>query len=167
MRVAVVPQANDAAHPSKLLLVAQSHLFFTLTVFSIFIHNASLYSSFGFPPALATHNPAGGAQPIIIGFMLFQFVLTPLDTVVKFGMNSITRAYEYQADEFAVELDKREELKNALIKLHRDNLSSPHNDSWYSAYNHSHPTLPERIRAIDAYVPRKNLKLQTAEKKDL
>jgi STE24 endopeptidase len=99
--------------------------------------------------------------------MLFQFVLTPLDTVVKFGMNSITRAYEYQADEFAVELDKREELKNALIKLHRDNLSSPHNDPLYSAYNHSHPTLPERIRAIDAYVPKRNLKLKGEGKKEL
>lgn len=29
--------------------------------------------------------------------MLFQMVLEPLDTVVKFGMNAMTRKYEYQA----------------------------------------------------------------------
>jgi STE24 endopeptidase len=81
------------AHPTKLLLIAQSHLLFTLTVFSLFIHNKSLFASFGFDPRLATTSP----QPILIGFMLFQLVLDPLDTVLKFGLNALTRRYEYQA----------------------------------------------------------------------
>jgi STE24 endopeptidase len=38
-----------------------------------------------------------------------------------------------------------------LIKLHIDNLSSPHNDRLYSLYHHSHPTLPERLVAMDEY----------------
>jgi STE24 endopeptidase len=92
--------------------------------------------------------------------MLYQMVFEPLDTVVKFLMNAQTRKYEYQADEFAAELEKKEELKEALIKLHVDNLSSPHNDPIYSAYHHSHPTLPERLRAMDEYRPRRNLRLK-------
>lgn len=134
-------------HPTKLLLIAQSHLLFTLTVFSIFIHNQSLFASFGFDPRLATASP----QPIVIGFMLFQLVLDPLDTVVKFLLNALTRKYEYQADEFAVKLDKKDPLASALIKLHIDNLSSPHNDRLYSLYHHSHPTLPERLVAMEEY----------------
>lgn len=58
-----------------------------------------------------------------------------------------------QKDEFGVELDKKEDLKSSLIKLHVDNLSSPHNDELYSMYHHSHPTLPERLRAMDKYRP--------------
>jgi len=38
--------------------------------------------------------------------MLFQLVLDPLDTVVKFLLNALTRKYEYQAgmlDRFIIE----------------------------------------------------------------
>ena len=66
-------------------------------------------------------------------------------------MNSRTRKYEYQADAFAVQLGTKADLKTALIKLHVENLSSPHSDKLYSMYHHSHPTLPERLRAMDEY----------------
>ncbi len=80
------------AHPTKLLAIGQLHMLFVLTVFSIFLHNRSLFASFGFDPRLT--NSTGG---IIIGFMLFQMILEPLDTLVKFLMNAQTRKYEYQA----------------------------------------------------------------------
>jgi len=35
-----------------------------------------------------------------------------------------------------------------------DNLSTPHNDWLYSMYHHSHPTLPERLQAMDVYEKR-------------
>lgn len=54
----------------------------------------------------------------------------------------------------------KDDLKEALIKLHKNNLSSPHNDPLYSAYHHSHPTLPERLRAMDSYKPSSGLKLR-------
>lgn len=50
-----------------------------------------------------------------------------------------------------MKLDKKDALASALIKLHIDNLSSPHNDRLYSLYHHSHPTLPERLVAMDEY----------------
>lgn len=90
---------NDPAHPTKLLLIAQTHLLFTLTAFSVFIHNQSLFRSFHFDPRLAISSPTGGPQPIVIGFMLYQMVLGPMDAIVQVLMNKQTRAYEYQAGE--------------------------------------------------------------------
>ena len=69
-------------------------------------------------------------------------------------------------DEFAIKLDKKDDLAAALIKLHIDNLSSPHNDKLYSMYHHSHPTLPERLVAMDEYVREKPQSLEGV-KKDL
>ncbi|KAK8846643.1 hypothetical protein IAR55_005730 [Kwoniella newhampshirensis] len=144
------------AHPTKLLLITQLHLLLTLTIFSIFINNKALYSSFGFDPSLAVTAP----QPICIGFVLFQLVLEPTDALVKFLLHAETRRMEYQADEFAVQLGKKKDLASALIKLHVTNLSSPHSDWLYSMYHHSHPTLPERLNAMDAYKGGKPLELK-------
>jgi len=132
-------------------MIAQGHMLFTLIIFSIFIHNKALFAAFRFDPRLAVSSPVGGPQPIIIGFMLYQMLFEPLDMFVKFGLNATTRRYEYQADEFAVRLGHKKDLSAALIKLHIDNLSSPHADWLYSMYHHSHPTLPERLRAMDEY----------------
>lgn len=68
-------------------------------------------------------------------------------------------------DAFAVRLGFRKELGDALIKLHVNNLSSPHSDKLYSAYHHSHPTLPERLRAMDEYTGASWLKLSPKAKK--
>ncbi|OXG22415.1 STE24 endopeptidase [Cryptococcus neoformans Tu259-1] len=148
------------SHPTKLLFGTQIHLFLTLLVFSVFINNQSLYAAFGFNPELATAAP----QPFCIGFILFQLVLEPTDAFVKFLMHAQTRKYEYQADEFAVNLGKKPDLASALIKLHVTNLSSPHSDWLYSMYHHSHPTLPERLSAMDRFESNKG---KVEGKKDL
>ena len=67
-------------------------------------------------------------------------------------------------DEFAIKLDKKDDLAAALIKLHIDNLSSPHNDKLYSMYHHSHPTLPERLVAMDEYAREGSQPLEGAKK---
>lgn len=84
-------------HPTKLLALAELQLFITFTLFSIFIHNKALYSSFGFDPRLATTSPGGGVQPFLIGLQLFTMLQDPIGLVEKFVMNSQTRRYEYQA----------------------------------------------------------------------
>ncbi|AAW42768.1 hypothetical protein CNBD1440 [Cryptococcus deneoformans B-3501A] len=148
------------SHPTKLLFGTQIHLFLTLLVFSVFINNQSLYAAFGFNPELAIAAP----QPFCIGFILFQLVLEPTDAFVKFLMHAQTRKYEYQADEFAVNLGKKPDLASALIKLHVTNLSSPHSDWLYSMYHHSHPTLPERLSAMERFESNKG---EVEGKKDL
>ena len=65
-------------------------------------------------------------------------------------MIQLSRRYEYQADAFAVMLNRGKALKAALTKLFKDNLAFPIADPLYSALTHSHPTFLERMRAIDA-----------------
>lgn len=61
----------------------------------------------------------------------------------------IMRRFEFQADKLAVELGYSEPLKKALIKLQKDNLQYPLYDKLFSAWNHSHPPILERLSAID------------------
>lgn len=78
--------------------------------------------------------------------------MKPLDAAMEFVMNLISRTYEYQADEYAAKQGLSEDLKTALVNLHKENLSSLVVDGLYSAKEYNHPTLGERISAIDKYV---------------
>jgi STE24 endopeptidase len=113
-------------------------MFYIFALFSVFIDNSSLYSSFGFHK---TH-------PIIIGFILFSDALAPMDTVVKLLMNILSRKFEFEADEFAVQLGYKKELAKSLIKLQIQNLSTMDADWMYASYHYSHPILPERLSAL-------------------
>ena len=42
-------------------------------------------------------------------------------------------------------------LGRALVQLHVKNLSTVWVDWLYSAYHHSHPTLTERLKALEKY----------------
>jgi len=142
-------------HPTKMLLVSQVHIFTILALFPAFRHAPPLLRSFGFPEEVAA-NP-----PPIIAFLLFQMVLTPLEAIVSMALNAVSRRFEYQADRFACELqtklksedmnDMGARLGRALIALHVENLSTVWVDWLYSAYHHSHPTLTERLRALETY----------------
>lgn len=63
-------------------------------------------------------------------------------------MSIISRRFEFQADNFAKNLNFRSELISALIKLNKDNLSFPVYDWLYSALIHSHPPILDRIDAL-------------------
>ncbi|KAA1475322.1 hypothetical protein DENSPDRAFT_932277 [Dentipellis sp. KUC8613] len=142
-------------HPTKLLLVSQVHIFTILALFPAFLHAPPLLRSFGFPEEVAA-NP-----PPIIAFLLFQMVLTPLEAIVSMALNAVSRKFEYEADRFATELQGRlkaddmsdmgARLGRALITLHVENLSTVWVDWLYSAYHHSHPTLTERLKALEGY----------------
>lgn len=128
------------SHTTKALVIAQGHLFAIFSLFSIFTHNKSLFNSFGFH----------AQQPIIIGFLLFNDIFQPLDTLMSFVMHLVSRKNEYEADEYAVKLGYADSLKKALIGLNIENLSCPVSDWLFSAFHHSHPTLMERLTFIEA-----------------
>lgn len=66
-----------------------------------------------------------------------------------FLMHVLSRKFEFEADEFSVQLGYGRDLKGALMKLNKDNLSFPITDPLYSAWHHSHPPLLQRLHAID------------------
>lgn len=62
----------------------------------------------------------------------------------------LSRRHEYEADRYSVRLARAPEaLKRALVRLNGENLSNLHPHPWYSAWHYSHPTLVERLAAID------------------
>lgn len=119
----------------QLLLLAQ---FLLLTV----VRGApGLYEAFGFAP---------GERPALVALVLFGYLSTPLDEVVQFGANAVSRRFEFQADRFAVRLGKGQHLRGALLHLEEKNKSALNVDPLYSAMFYSHPPLVERLAAIDS-----------------
>jgi len=142
-------------HPTKLLIVSQVHIFGILALFPAFIRAPRFLQAFDFSAEVAARTPT------IPSFILFQMILMPMEAVIGMGMNAISRRFEFQADKFACELQhklKSEDMKDmgdrlgkALITLHVENLSTVWVDWLYSAYHHSHPTLTERLKALEGY----------------
>ncbi|EGF77279.1 hypothetical protein BATDEDRAFT_17759 [Batrachochytrium dendrobatidis JAM81] len=124
-------------HIWKRLIVIQSHLFVLFYLFSKVITLDSIYTSFGFD-----------SKPIIIGFLLFQFIFTPVESVMGFIMNLISRHDEFQADAYAKNRNYATDLKNGLIKIHLKNSSNLNPDKLYSIWHYSHPPLVERLSAL-------------------
>mmetsp|Transcript_10212 Transcript_10212/g.37560 ORF Transcript_10212/g.37560 Transcript_10212/m.37560 type:complete len:432 (+) Transcript_10212:144-1439(+) len=113
---------------------------FTLLQFSGFAYvkgSAAIARSFGFH-----------TSPEIIAFELFQLVIKPVGAAIQFGFHFLSRMFEYQADAFAAAQGYASELCSGLLRLQKENLSAMNNDWLYSTYYHSHPTLPERLAAI-------------------
>ncbi|KAF8510125.1 peptidase family M48-domain-containing protein [Hysterangium stoloniferum] len=143
-------------HPSQLMLVSQLHIFSILAIFPPFLHSPPLLRSFDFAAS------AAAKPPILVSFLLFQMILTPLETFVGIGMNFISRKFEWEADAFACELHEKvpgianvanmgERLGKALTTIHIENLSTVWVDWLFSAVHHSHPTLTERLKALEEH----------------
>lgn len=127
-------------HVTKNIVIMQVQLFLIFVVFSYLFTLSPLYEAVGF------HD---GTMPILVGFLVIvMYVLAPYNFVISIAMTILSRRFEYQADEFAQKLGYAEDLGNSLIKLHIDNLGFPVYDEWYSAWNHSHPTLLQRLEKL-------------------
>jgi STE24 endopeptidase len=127
-------------HVQKRLLLGLAASLLGLWVLSLLAAWPPLFQAFGFAApswhaALALFALGGGA---------FTFFLAPLGSW-------LSRRHEYQADRFSVRLARAPgALGSALVKLNRENLSNLHPHPWYSRWHYTHPTLLERLAAIEA-----------------
>lgn len=127
-------------HVTKNIFFMQFHLLLIFASFSYLFTFDPLYQAVGFRV---------GERPVLIGlFLIVSYVLGPYNALINFFMTIISRAFEYQADAFAKGLGYSKELCEALIKLNIDNLGFPVYDWMYSAWNHSHPTLLQRLARL-------------------
>ncbi|XP_313769.5 CAAX prenyl protease 1 homolog [Anopheles gambiae] len=127
-------------HVAKNIVIMQLQMFLIFLAFSKLFTYGPLYEAVGLP---------AGEKPILIGFMVIvMYVLAPYNTMISLAMTIMSRRFEYQADGFAQELGYADELGNALIKLQLDNLGFPVYDWMYSAWNHSHPTVLQRLERL-------------------
>ncbi|KAJ6818164.1 CAAX prenyl protease 1-like protein [Iris pallida] len=125
-------------HTMYSFLAVQVLTFLQFGGYTLVRNSKDLFQSFGFE-----------TQPILIGLIIFQHTVLPLQHLVSFGLNLVSRAFEFQADAFAKKLGYCKALRAGLVKLQEENLSAMNTDPWYSAYHYSHPPLVERLYALD------------------
>ncbi|KAH8328892.1 hypothetical protein KR074_009902 [Drosophila pseudoananassae] len=136
-------------HVTKNIIIMQIHLFLMFLVFGNVFKYPPFYVAMGFQP---------GTRPILVGLLIvFTYVLAPYNALMNFAMTILSRRFEYQADEFAFQLGFAEQLGRALIKLNVDNLGFPVYDWLYSTWNHSHPTLLQRMGRLQELKANKKL----------
>jgi STE24 endopeptidase len=108
-------------------------------ILSLLLAYLPLYQAFGF------HHTSYQALLVLLAFCSgpFTFFLKPIGSIWS-------RRHEYEADRFAVEgMGGGAAMKSALLRLTRDNLSNLTPHPLYSFYHYSHPTIAERLAAID------------------
>jgi STE24 endopeptidase len=85
------------------------------------------------------------SSSIIVLFLLFSpilsFFLMPL-------ISLISRHNEYAADEFGSDLQSKEDLVNALLKLANENKSFPLSHPLFVFFYYSHPPLVQRLKEL-------------------
>jgi STE24 endopeptidase len=64
----------------------------------------------------------------------------------------ISRRREFEADAYAAEETKGEDLVSGLLKLYQQNASPVVTDRLYSGFYHSHPPALERIKRLRSFV---------------
>ena len=129
-------------HVHQRLAIALGSLLVGLLVLSWLVPWPPLHAAFGFD-APTLH---GAVALLSLGGGAFVFWLQPLAA-------HLSRRHEYEADRYAVRLARTPAaLKEALVRLNRENLSNLHPHPLYSAWHYSHPTLVERLAAIDRAV---------------
>jgi STE24 endopeptidase len=88
--------------------------------------------------------------------VLISLLYSPFSRVLALGTQKLSRKFEFEADEFAVNtFGKPEELISALKKLSMDNLShlTPH--PLKVLLDYTHPPILERIRVLRARIEQK------------
>ncbi len=86
------------------------------------------------------------AMALLLFFLVmpvFTFLLQPL-------LGFYSRRHEFEADRYAVQNASADELRQALIKLYKDNASTLTPDPLHSVFYDSHPPAAVRIARLEA-----------------
>jgi STE24 endopeptidase len=110
-----------------------------LFIFSLFVGNPDLSA------ALGVEIPS-----FHIGLIAFGILYSPISMITGIIMNVFSRKNEYEADAFAVKYFDANELASALKKLSVKNLSNLQPHPAYVFFHYSHPTLLQRLQALNS-----------------
>lgn len=121
---------------SMVLSIVQTGVIFY--ILSLFVGNSDLSMALG-----------ADGYSFELSLIAFGMLFSPISTVIGLFMNSFSRKNEYQADHFANSYGLGASLVSSLKKLSVNNLTNltPH-PAYVFAY-YSHPTLYQRIVAIN------------------
>ena len=125
-------------HTLKNFILAGATLLLQLFILSLTLTSTTMAEAMGVvQPAFA------------LSLIAFGILYTPIDLVTGLFMNSVSRRAEYQADKFAADYGLGEELISGLKKISVKSLSNLTPDKLYVKFHYSHPTLLQRIQAIN------------------
>ena len=127
-------------HSTVILFLAFTNFFIIFYLAKFFIEETAIFVSFGFEQ-----------KSIFIGLFLFFLSYYPVTFYIEIGQNFIVRNIEYQADKYSYDLGYGDLLITSLIKMSDFNKSDLDPDCLYSIVNDSHPTLIQRVRALNEY----------------
>jgi len=80
-----------------------------------------------------------------IGMIAFGMLYSPISEITGLFMNSLSRKFEYQADNYAKETHNSNDLISSLKKLSKSSLSNLTPHPAYVWFHYSHPSLLQRI----------------------
>jgi STE24 endopeptidase len=84
-----------------------------------------------------------------VNLIAFGLLYTPISKITGTLMNLLSRKNEYEADAYASVTYNSEPLQSALKKLSVDSLSNLTPHPAYVFVNYSHPTLLQRLNAME------------------
>ncbi len=131
---------NKLNHIKKGIAISVVMTFLGFYIWSLLLRYPPLYQAF----SLQGNNlfPALIIFPMIMGPL--SFLLSPL-------FNILSRKHEYEADAFSAKaMGSSTDMRSALLKLNKDNLSNLTPHPWYSFFYYSHPTLTERLDNLES-----------------
>ncbi|MBN2485760.1 MAG: M48 family metallopeptidase [Bacteroidales bacterium] len=109
-----------------------------LYVFSLFTVNPQLSSALG-----------AKVKGVHMALMAFGVIYSPFSTLIGVFMNFVSRKHEYEADNYASGFGYGSQLVSGLKKLSSNNLSNLTPHPAYVFFHYSHPTLLQRVLAIN------------------
>ncbi len=135
--------AHEVGHYKKKhiiqgMVISWIQIGFILWLLSRFVFSTTLSEALG-----ATH------MEIHLNLIVFGILFEPISLITGILMNLLSRKNEYEADTFAVKTSEKAAFVNALIRLSTDNLSNLKPHPAYVFFHYSHPTLLQRISAIN------------------
>ncbi len=108
-----------------------------LYIFSIFINNVELSKALG-----------SDTVSFQLGLIAFGVLYSPISMIIELFLNILSRKQEYEADKFAKQHGQSSGLISGLKKLTEKNLSNLTPHPYYVYLYFSHPTLYQRIKAL-------------------
>ncbi|ELB3236625.1 M48 family metallopeptidase [Campylobacter coli] len=84
----------------------------------------------------------GGVFALLFIFAnIFSFIISPL-------INALSRKNEFAADQHGAKVTSKEDMKNALLALSRENKAFIKTSKIYTFFYLSHPSISDRIKAL-------------------
>ena len=125
-------------HTIKILPFGIFKSIFTVVIIIVFLNFEGLSIAFGFRE-----------QNYMMVLVALGIIMWPIDEVFDYIANALSRKHEYEADAFAAKEGYGKELIDALKKLNKESLSDINPHPLIVKLTYSHPTLSERISAIE------------------